>query len=769
MNKENFLNELNEMQKLGVTTTDGPVLVVAGAGSGKTKMLTYRIVNLIVNHNVLPQNILAVTFTNKAAEEMKTRILKALNYDYSVEQIFYQPMIGTFHSVCVKILRREIESTPFTKQFVIYDEQDQLTLIKSCFEKLNISEKNFNPKSFLWGIHKIKSEVKDIEYISKEAFDPYTRNLVLVYKLYQEELYKNNALDFDEILNLTYKIFLEKKEILEKYQNLWQYIHVDEYQDTNRLQYLLIKLLASKTRNLFVVGDEDQSIYKWRGADIRNILDFEKDYQDAKIIKLEENYRSTKNIVEAASAVISNNTTRKEKKLWTQNHEGDKISYLLVSDEKAESLAVAKIIKQMMQTHNYVFDDFALFYRTNAQSRVFEDVFLKEKIPYKVIGGMRFYDRKEIKDVLSYFKVLINDSDSISLKRIINVPARGIGKTTIEKIESYAFEKNLSFYLALRESLNFLSGAAKNKVFEFLKLLDELKALASVCTLTEFYHELLDRTGYVLELKKENTDEAQSRIENLQEFNSVIEDFEEKEKKAIEVLPSFLEKLSLETDADAKLWLGGAVQMMTLHTSKGLEFPVVFIVGLEEGLFPSLRDEENEMEAIEEERRLFYVGMTRAQKKLFLTSCVCRRIYGNIIYNDRARFIDEVPPQYLDFHDLSGFYGNRGFLKEAYANDDFEESGYTHTGFEYRGSLRKEQERYGYASAENFNISQTGLNQASFGQISSSQNIVGKKVRHQIYGEGIIRSVEGEKITVEFKNRVIKKFIEKFANLEYLN
>lgn len=758
----NYLERLNAQQKEGVLTALGPVLVIAGAGSGKTSMLTARMTHLILEHGILPQNILAVTFTNKAAGEMRERLQRAL----STEQIAVLPHIGTFHSICTKILRREIERTGYTNQFVIYDDHDQLQLIKEAFAHFNLSDKMYSPKSFQYAINQAKcsafSPQDVLNQSSLGAHNPYTKNLVQVYDWYQQQLFKNNAIDFGEIITLAYRLLRDNPDVLAKYQDFFRFIHVDEYQDTNRAQYLLIHLLAAKHQNLCVVGDEDQSIYKWRGADIRNILDFEKDYPQAKVIKLEQNYRSTQTIIEASSQLISHNASRKPKHLWTENKKGEKIVRYQLADERAEAQAVVQHIQKYCQTEGYAFKDCAIFYRTNAQSRVFEEWLNREKIPYRVVGGLRFYDRKEIKDVLAYMKVFANPSDSVSFKRIINVPARSIGQSTVEKIENIAILKQISFIDALRfavSSPDVLSSGPRKKVIEFLSLFETLQVLIAQKTLSEFYHELLDRTQYVLELRKENTEESQSRIENLQELNTMLIEFEanfisaaneQSMVSAAESLHAFLESASLMGEEainanSVESSQTGSISLMTLHTSKGLEFPIVFMVGMEEGLFPSIRQRDfNSDEDLEEERRLCYVGMTRAQQKLFMTHAVCRRIYGNILYQEPARFFLEIPENTVEFIDMSRSRWGSGTAASSWGR-----------------SATTAEPLYAPAGSAS--------RRAGF-----SEYAVGSKVRHETYGLGVVRGFEGHnvedsKITIEFSNRLTKKFILKYVHLETVN
>lgn len=788
MPSQNYLDELNESQRAGVEAALGPVLVIAGAGSGKTKMLTARIVHLMSEHQVAAHNILAVTFTNKAAGEMRHRVSRALGLSpdaldppppYLARVALTQPTIGTFHSVCVRILRREIDRTPFRNQFVIYDDSDQLSLVKDCFSQLNLSEKTFSPKSFQHGINQAKCSALEPHELVGNEYNLYAKNLARVYELYQREMFKSNAIDFGEIITLTYRLLRDNPDILQKYQQLYKFIHIDEYQDTNRAQYLLVKLLASGHRNLCVVGDEDQSIYKWRGADIRNILDFEKDYAEAVVVKLEQNYRSSQTIITASSAVISNNTSRKAKKLWTSNEVGSRIRRFQVSDDRAESELVVAQMKQECANNGFAFSDVSIFYRTNAQSRVLEDVLRRERIPYKIIGGLRFYDRKEIKDVLAYFRVLVNGDDSVSFKRIINVPQRSIGKATVDKVDEFAVKNGLTFEQGLRQSAGneLLTGAPKRKLGEFAHLLDDLRGLLRSKSLSEFYHELIDRTRYVEELRQENTDESLSRIENLQEFDSILVEFEEMQRGAAEkaggelpnadqLLPLFLENVTLvgeQKEGEAES-VAGTVSLMTLHTSKGLEFPLVFIVGMEEGLFPSIRayEEENE-EDIEEERRLCYVGMTRAKRQLYLTHAVCRRVYGNIVYHDPSRFFNEMPPELVEFTDMSKFGSSMGSRGRQGSGDDFEyEARAIHDSY-VKPTVSKNNPEW--AAHLPTTLASTA--------VASAAPRVGLRVRHTTYGVGVVRGVEGmtadAKVTVEFANRVLKKFVLKFANLEYMN
>ena len=734
-------------------------MVLAGAGSGKTKMLTSRIAYLIEACRVPAHQLLAVTFTNKAATEMRERVANYL----SESRFLGVPEIGTFHAVCVRLLRRELAKTPFTKPFVIYDDSDQLSLLKDIVRKLNIDEKTFNPKALQGAINRAKCDAVEPHEMTPDPHNIFDKQLKRVYEQYQKELFANNALDFGEIICMAYRLLRDDAEVRARYQARFRYLHVDEYQDTNRAQYLFLNSLAGKESgghmNICVVGDEDQSIYKWRGADISNILDFESDYPGASVVKLEQNYRSTKTIITAASQLIKNNRSRKDKTLWTENLQGQKIKHFRLPDERTEAEVVVAEIKRLAESDGKSFRDFSIFYRTHAQSRQFEDVLRREKIPYQIYGGLRFYDRKEIKDVLAYFKVILNTGDSVSLKRIINVPGRGIGKTTIDKIDRLHYEMQMidagaSYWDALERAVReatLISAGTVKKLAGFVSLIKKLGEVAPSRLLTELYHLVLDETGYVRELKLEGTEEALARIENLEEFNSLLQEFEEEQEGAVReakdvLLPMFLEQSSLATDVDQKDPHASVVNMMTLHSSKGLEFPVVFLVGMEEGLFPSLRAwEEPSDDEIEEERRLCYVGMTRAREYLYLLNVQVRRIWGNVNYQEPARFCSELPDELVDFHDLS--YGS--------ATSSFR-----------LGSSRQ----FGFKTDKPAHEPTVAvLNRSSSPSFSSSStqlDIIGQKLVHPEYGAGTIISREGsgnsQKVVVEFRGRERKKFLLSF-------
>lgn len=641
---EKLLANLNEQQQAAVKTTEGPLLIMAGAGSGKTRVLTHRIAYLLAEKQVAPWNILAITFTNKAAREMKERVQALLGG--AAEEIW----ISTFHSMCVRILRRDIDRIGIDRNFSILDTTDQLSVLKNILKEKNIDPKKFDPRSILGTISSAKNELLSPEKFAKKAGNYYEKIVSDVYEEYQKRLLRNHALDFDDLIMTTIQLFERVPEVLEHYQYKFQYIHIDEYQDTNRAQYMLVKMLAARFQNICVVGDADQSIYRWRGADIQNILSFEKDYPNAKVILLEQNYRSTKRILQAANEVIENNVHRKPKKLWTENPEGQKIVYYEAMNEADEAQFVAGKIKEYVESGKRRYSDFAILYRTNAQSRVMEEVLLKSNIPYQIVGGLKFYDRKEIKDILAYLRVIANPNDDISLLRIINVPKRGIGASSLDKIVSYASENELSVFEALGELEHIgLSARIAASLLEFRRLLEQWGQLQEYVSVTELVEEVLDKSGYREMLKAENTLEAQSRLENIDEFLSVTKHFENvSEDKS---LIAFLTDLALISDIDqlndANGEDGDAVVLMTLHSAKGLEFPVVFLIGMEEGIFPHSRslDDEDEME---EERRLAYVGITRAEEELFLTSAQMRTLFGYTNMNAVSRFIREIPEELVE-------------------------------------------------------------------------------------------------------------------------
>ncbi|MFS0638934.1 DNA helicase PcrA [Mesobacillus foraminis] len=641
---DRLLNGLNPQQQHAVKTTDGPLLLMAGAGSGKTRVLTHRIGYLMVEKGVNPYNILAITFTNKAAREMRERIQKVMGG--AADDIW----ISTFHSMCVRILRRDIDRLGFNRNFTILDTTDQQSVIKAILKEKNIDPKKFDPRAILGAISSAKNELILPEEFSKNAGDYYGNVVSDVYTEYQKRLRKNQALDFDDLIMTTIQLFQRVPEVLEYYQRKFQYIHVDEYQDTNRAQYMLVKFLAARFQNLCVVGDSDQSIYRWRGADIANILSFEKDYPNANVILLEQNYRSTKKILLAANKVIENNLNRKPKNLWTENSEGNKIVYYRADSEQGEAQFVIGKIQELIRSGNRKLSDIAILYRTNAQSRVIEESFLKSNIEYSIVGGIKFYDRKEIKDILAYLRLISNPDDDISLQRVINVPKRAIGSSSVDKIANFAAMHDLSMFQAL-ESLELigLSPKAAKATAEFRDLISNYTNMQEFLSVTELVEEVLDKSGYREMLKAEKSIESQSRLENLDEFLTVTKSFEESSED--KSLVGFLTDLALVADID-RLDEDGqkntdTVTLMTLHSAKGLEFPVVFLIGMEEGVFPHSRSLMEEAE-MEEERRLAYVGITRAEEELYITNAQMRTLFGRTNMNPESRFINEIPEDLIE-------------------------------------------------------------------------------------------------------------------------
>ncbi|MBE0448211.1 MAG: DNA helicase PcrA [Actinobacteria bacterium] len=634
-----MLNDLNPVQREAVTHGEGPLLILAGAGSGKTRILTYRIAYLIKEKGVSPFEILAITFTNKAANEMKERVVKL------VGGISRAMWVSTFHSTCVRILRQEAERLGYSRNFIIYDDNDSTRLVNYCLRDLNIDSKRYPARKIAAAISNAKNELIDVETFAMRAMTHIDRMVADVYKLYQDRLYQSNALDFDDLIMVTVNLFQLFPSVLDAYQEKFKYILVDEYQDTNLAQYELVRILAGKHCNLCVVGDDAQSIYRFRGADIRNILEFERDYPECRIIKLEQNYRSTKTILKAANYVMQNNRARKPKALWTENDDGEPITRYQGENEHEEATFVASEIERMVKAGKQ-YKEFAVFYRTNAQSRVLEEVFLRYGIPYKVIGGLKFYERAEIKDVLAYLRVLSNPQDTVSLKRIINVPKRGLGNTTIARIDAHALKHNVSFYEALEhvDDIAQLSSAAQKNIKKFLALIEELRVIKEKETLENLIRALLDMTGYLGVYESEGTMEAENRAENVKEFIGVIKEFEDGRTEC--TLDDFLEEISLITDIDSFDDDNNAVTLMTVHNAKGLEFNNVFIVGMEEGIFPHIRSITDPAE-LEEERRLFYVGITRAMERLFLCNAWSRNLWGGVNYNSQSRFLHEIPAELL--------------------------------------------------------------------------------------------------------------------------
>ncbi|MBU5593893.1 DNA helicase PcrA [Amphibacillus sp. MSJ-3] len=638
----NLLVGLNDKQREAVQKTDGPLLIMAGAGSGKTRVLTHRIAYLLDEKQISPRNVLAITFTNKAAREMKERVSQLVGPEAD------HMWVSTFHSMCVRILRRDADRIGLSRSFTILDSGDQLTVIKNILKEKNLDQKKFEPRALLAGISSAKNNLQTPDQFQASAGDYYQKTIADVYQSYQKTLIKNQSLDFDDLIMQTIHLFERVPEVLEYYQRRFQYIHVDEYQDTNYAQYYLVKQLAAKYQNICVVGDSDQSIYRWRGADIKNILSFEKDYPNADLVLLEQNYRSTKSILEAANAVIKNNTDRKAKQLWTDNDSGSKLHYYEAETERYESIYVANQIEEYVQSNDFNYRDIAILYRTNAQSRAIEETFVKANIPYQMVGGTKFYERKEIKDMLAYLRLISNPNDDLSFVRVVNEPKRGIGRASVEKLERYAAEHDISLYTASQE-IDFvgLGTRATKALAEFSQLIKNWIQQQEFLTATDMVEEVLEKTGYLEMLTNDRTLEAQTRLENLNEFKTVTQNFEqESDDKS---LIAFLTDLALIADIDRMdddPFADNKVTMMTLHAAKGLEFPVVFLVGMEENVFPhsrSLLDEEE----MAEERRLAYVGITRAEKVLHLTHAKMRTLYGRTNMNRMSRFISEIPTDLL--------------------------------------------------------------------------------------------------------------------------
>ncbi|MBY7738475.1 DNA helicase PcrA [Paenibacillus polymyxa] len=665
---------LNQPQRQAVEAVDGPLLIMAGAGSGKTRVLTHRIAYLIATRKTAPWGILAITFTNKAAREMQDRVSKLIGPQGR------DVWVSTFHSMCVRILRRDIERIGFTSNFSILDSTDQLSVIRSCMKDLNIDTKKFEPKAVQSMMSTAKNELVTPEMYERKIGDYFEGIVAKVYTKYQQRLRNNNSLDFDDLIMATIQLFKEVPEVLDFYQKKFQYIHVDEYQDTNRAQYMLCKMLADKHHRLCVVGDSDQSIYRWRGADISNILNFEEDYPEARTILLEQNYRSTSNILNAANEVIGQNTGRKPKKLWTDKEGGAKIKVYRADSEHDEGYFIASEIHKNIKAGK-TYSHHAILYRTNAQSRVVEEILIKSDIPYQIVGGIKFYDRKEIKDLLAYLRLLSNPDDDISLIRIINVPKRSIGDTTVGKLQAAAAERGVSIFRVLQvvDDLGF-AGRTRNALVEFYDMIEGLSRMVDYLSVTELTEKMLETTQYRLELQNENTLESRSRLENIDEFLSVTMEFEKgTEDKS---LVSFLTDLALIADIDSmnddEEEQSDAVVLMTMHSAKGLEFPIVFIVGMEEGVFPHSRAFLDN-EELEEERRLAYVGITRAEEQLFLTCAQMRTLFGRTTANPPSRFLEEIPDElkedtvikrdrYRRSGNVGGSYGGRGLGKSSGSN-----------------------------------------------------------------------------------------------------
>lgn len=735
---------LNPQQAEAVINTEGPMLIMAGAGSGKTKVLTCRVANLL-QKGVRPYRILAITFTNKAAAEMRERVNNMSGPAAKDVWLF------TFHAFCARFLRMEIDKLPgYGGNFAIYDTADSQNLIKQILKEMNLDDKRFQPSGILSRISNAKNALQDAAAFARQAGDFYEQKVADIYSRYEQKLQLNNALDFDDLLMLSIKLLQENKEVREKYQDRFDYLLVDEYQDTNHAQYLLTKFLAAKHRNICVVGDADQSIYGWRGADIQNILDFEKDYPDAKVIKLEQNYRSTQIILDAANAVIENNTGRKPKNLWTENKSGADIIYFQAVDERDEARFVIEQLQNLQRTENKKLGDMAILYRTNTQSRIFEEMLIKSGISYNMVGGLKFYERKEIKDIIAYLRVIFNPADSLSLLRIINVPKRGIGDASLAKIQAYAAANNVSLFEAVSNAaaIDGLSSRFVSKLDDLAGIIFELMNLASEAPVEDLIDRVLRDTGYLEELENERTPQAQSRIDNLHELISVAQEFAASEEE--NNLENFLAHVALVSDIDDTELGEDAITLMTLHSSKGLEFPVVFLVGMEEGLFPHARTLMDETE-IEEERRLCYVGITRAKEKLFLSSTKMRTIYGNTVTYPPSRFLQEIPARLVKtikrqerFSALENFKQ----VSEKYSARPQKPAG----TFNPHSFMPQKPATAAGGTGTRFNT--------------------GDRVSHSKWGEGMVVSVkdspDGQEVKVAFAGAGVRSLLTKYAVLKKL-
>ena len=756
-----LLNGMNDRQAEAVQTTEGPLLIMAGAGSGKTRVLTHRIAYLIDEKMVNPWNILAITFTNKAAREMKERA-------YQLNPATQDCLIATFHSMCVRILRRDADHIGYNRNFTIVDPGEQRTLMKRILKSLNLDPKKWNERTILGTISNAKNDLIDEVAYAAQAGDMYTQIVAKCYEAYQKELRQSEAVDFDDLIMLTLRLFDQNPDVLTYYQQKFQYIHVDEYQDTNHAQYQLVKLLASRFKNICVVGDADQSIYGWRGANMQNILDFEKDYKEAKVVLLEENYRSTKTILQAANDVIKNNRHRRPKNLWTQNEDGEEIVYYRANDEQDEAVFVAKTIEELSREAGYKHRDFAVLYRTNAQSRTIEEALLKSNIPYTMVGGTKFYSRKEIRDVIAYLNLIANLSDNISFERIINEPKRGIGPGTVDKIRDFAQMQETSLLDASANiMLSGIKGKAAQAIWDFANLILDLRERLDQLTITELVEEVLDKTGYMTALTNQGNLESQARIENIQEFLSVTKNFDEngdsvEDESGVDTLSRFLNDLALIADTDDGAQETSEVTLMTLHAAKGLEFPVVFLIGMEENVFPLSRAAEDQDE-LEEERRLAYVGITRAEKVLFLTNANSRLLFGRTSYNRPTRFINEISSDLLTYQGLAR-PANTSF-KASYSNGGGTTFG---KGMSLSQALQ-ERKRQAAPSA----LTSSSLPFGNSNRAVAKETVawsIGDIAIHKKWGEGTVLEVSGsgntQELKINFPEVGLKKLLASVAPIE---
>ena len=762
-----IIDELNNKQKEAVLSTQGPCLIIAGAGSGKTKVLTHKIAYLIKEKNVLPWNILAITFTNKAANEMKIRTEKLL------ENAANDIWLGTFHSICLRMLRKFIDRIGYDTSFIIYDTSDQKSLVKDCLKSLDIDDKLFTDRSVMYEISNAKNEMLEPEDYATRVFGDFRKETIAkVYSLYQKRLKENNALDFDDIINLTIKILMQEPEVLEYYANKFKYILVDEYQDTNKSQFTLVTLLAATHGNITVVGDNDQGIYSFRGADISNILNFEKDFPGTKIIKLEQNYRCTKSILNVANAVIKNNPAKYKKELWTENEEGKLVTGYRADNEYEEARYIVNQIEHLRYQEKFKYSDFTVLYRMNAQSRSIEEILNREDIPYKIIGGLKFYERKEIKDAIAYLRLIQNQNDNMSLRRIINEPKRGIGKTSLDKVQELSEQIGKPMYEIIKNA----SEYGLNRVYlnsrEFIEQIEGLIIKRDKISVSELIKLTLNVTGYTKALESEHTIEADARIENLEELLTVAMEFEKE--SAENTLEEFLEGITLSSDADEVDEDQDKVTLMTLHSAKGLEFPVVFLVGMEEGIFPGYKSIQEEI-GLEEERRLCYVGMTRAKQHLFLTCSRTRTIFGSTSCNAISRFMKEVPKDMLDgYEDIFTSKQENQSESMRYNWEYGKRETNNVRSYSTVGSAIKSgssNQNFGFRTAESFlnNLNKTTTSST----IDISKYKAGARVYHKKFGEGTINYIEKEgddyKVDIAFEKAGHKRLMAKYAGLEILS
>lgn len=741
---------LNKEQYEAAITIEGPLLILAGAGSGKTRVLTYRIAHMVEDLNIYPSQILAITFTNKAGQEMRERVRSLIG------ETADNMWISTFHSSCVRILRREIDKLGYKKSFTIYDSYDQKSLVKQCMEELNINDKDITENEIISKIGKAKDNLVTASTYKRENESNFRENKIAeVYELYQSKLKSNNALDFDDLIFKTVDLFNAHPEVLEFYQKKFKYIMIDEYQDTNKCQYEFVRLLAKENRNLCVVGDDDQCIYEWRGADIRNILDFEKDYPDAKVIKLEENYRSMENILNAANTVISNNSERKNKILRTSNEKGEKLKVYRAYSDMDEAQFISSEIKRMMKEEEKTYKDFAILYRTNAQSRIFEDIFMRADIPYRIIGGLKFYDRKEIKDIMAYLKFINNPEDEVSLRRIINVPKRNIGDTTCSKLQEFSvsIEDDLYNVMVDAKSIPGLTQRNINAILKFTDLMDDLIDMKEQLSVSKFIEYILNESGYIKELEKTNNPEDKSRVENLKELVSAAVEFERSSED--KSLSAFLEKTTLVSDIDNFDKEADTLVLMTVHSAKGLEFPVVFMVGMENGIFPG-NASLNDPKEMEESRRLCYVGITRAKEKLYMTSAEVRRVFGRAVSYSQSDFIDEINPELVDHIKVKTL---REPKKRTKAKAEYNPH-----------SLRADYSEESFTNA--LNRMEEKIQKGTGELLTKNEATIGRKIEHSRFGVGtIINTLEEDddlKITIAFDNMGVKQFILSLTPLQLL-